>query len=140
MSLSDRLYQQPVAVDGNIVIIKIDEKALDRFGVYQNWNREKVAEVIEKLNQSEDKRPNSPEADEALVDAMEDNVVPACAGAFDSGFVENGTGFIHNSFRLIFLKSLLTSWNLSQKQDIYGVCDKRQSSEWKLGQVRWYDI
>ena len=60
MSLSDRLYQQPVAVDGNIVIIKIDEKALDRFGVYQNWNREKVAEVIEKLNQSEDKRPNSP--------------------------------------------------------------------------------
>ena len=60
MSLSDRLYQQPVAVDGNIVIIKIDEKALDRFGVYQDWNREKVAEVIEKLNQSEDKRPNSP--------------------------------------------------------------------------------
>ena len=116
MSLSDRLYQQPVAVDGNIVIIKIDEKALDRFGVYQDWNREKVAEVIEKLNQSADKRPkviavdilytskSAPEADEALVDAMEDNVVLACAGAFNSEFVENGTGFIHNSFQLIFYK------------------------------------
>ena len=114
MSLSDRLYQQPVAVDGNIVIIKIDEKALDRFGVYQDWNREKVAEVIEKLNQSADERPkviavdilytskSAPEADEALVDAMEDNVVLACAGAFNSEFVENGTGFIHNSFQLIF--------------------------------------
>ena len=44
LSLSDRLYQQPVAVDGNIVIISIDEKALDRFGSYQDWNREKVAE------------------------------------------------------------------------------------------------
>ena len=116
MSLSDRLYQQPVAVDGNIVIIKIDEKALDRFGVYQDWNREKVAEVIEKLNQSADERPkviavdilytskSAPEADEALVDAMEDNVVLACAGAFNSEFVENGTGFIHNSFQLIFYK------------------------------------
>ena len=36
LSLSDRLYQQPVAVDGNIVIISIDEKALDRFGSYQD--------------------------------------------------------------------------------------------------------
>ena len=55
LSLSDRLYQQPVAVDGNIVIISIDEKALDRFGSYQDWNREKVAEAIKILNQSEDK-------------------------------------------------------------------------------------
>ena len=99
MSLSDKLYQQPVAVDGNIVIIKIDEKALDRFGSYQDWNRQKVAEAIKRLNQSEDKKPaviavdilysskSAPEADEALVDVMEDNVVMASAGAFDSGFV-----------------------------------------------------
>ena len=58
MSLSDKLYQQPVAVDGNIVIIKIDEKALDRFGSYQDWNRQKVAEAIKRLNQSEDKKPD----------------------------------------------------------------------------------
>ena len=140
MSLSDRLYQQPVAVDGNIVIIKIDEKALDRFGVYQNWNREKVAEVIDKLNQSEDKRPKAiavdilytsktaPEADEALVDAMEDNVVLACAGAFDSGFVENGTGFIHNSFQLIFyeepfgeLKSVAEAGHINAMRDTDGI-------------------
>ena len=140
MSLSDRLYQQPVAVDGNIVIIKIDEKALDRFGVYQDWNREKVAEVIEKLNQSADKRPkviavdilytskSAPEADEALVDAMEDNVVLACAGAFNSEFVENGTGFIHNSFQLIFyeepfdeLKSVSEAGHINAMRDTDGI-------------------
>ena len=87
LSLSDRLYQQPVAVDGNIVIISIDEKALDRFGSYQDWNRKKVAEAIKILNQSEDKKPAviavdilysskaAPETDEALVGAMGDNVV-----------------------------------------------------------------
>ena len=114
LSLSDRIYQQPVAVDGNIVIISIDEKALDRFGSYQDWNRKKVAEVIEKLNQSEDRKPaviavdilysskTAPKADEALVGAMKDNVVMACAAAFDSGFVENGTGFVHDSFQIVF--------------------------------------
>ncbi len=114
MSLADKLYQQSVAVDGNMVIIKIDEKALDRFGVYQDWNRKKVAEVIKRLNQSEDKKPkviavdilysskSAPEADEALVGAMDDNVVLACSGAFDSGFVETGTGFVHNNFQIVF--------------------------------------
>ena len=140
LSLSDRLYQQPVAVDGNIVIIKIDEKALDRYGVYQDWNRKKVAEVIEKLNQSGDRKPaviavdilysskTAPKADEALVGAMEDNVVMACAAAFDSGFVENGTGFIHNSFQLIFyeepfdeLKSFSETGHINAMRDTDGV-------------------
>lgn len=140
LSLSDRLYQQPVAVDGNIVIIKIDEKALDRYGPYQDWNREKAAEVIERLNQSEDKKPAviavdilysskaAPEADEALVGAMEDNVVMACAAAFDSGFVEDSTGFIHNSFQLIFyeepfeeLKSVSETGHINAMRDTDGV-------------------
>ncbi len=140
LSLSDRLYQQPVAVDGNIVIISIDEKALDRFGSYQDWNREKVAEAIKILNQSEDKKPAviavdilysskaAPEVDKALVGAMEDNVVMACAAAFDSGFVEDGTGFIHNSFQIVFyeepfdeLKSVSEAGHINAMRDSDGV-------------------
>ena len=114
LSLSDRLYQQPVAVDGNIVIISVYEKALDRYGSYQDWNREKVAEVIKILNQSVNRKPaviavdilysskTEGKADEALVCAMGDNVVMASAAAFDSGFVENGTGFVHDSFQIVF--------------------------------------
>ena len=140
MSLADKLYQQSVAVDGNMVIIKIDEKALDRFGVYQDWNRKKVAEVIKKLNQSEDRKPKviavdilytsktAPEADEVLVDAMEDNVVMASAVAFDSGFVETGTGFIHDSFQIAFyeepfdeLKSVSETGHINAMRDSDGV-------------------
>ena len=140
LSLSDRLYQQPVAVDGNIVIISIDEKALDRFGSYQDWNRKKVAEAIKILNQSEDKKPAviavdilysskaAPETDEALVGAMGDNVVMACAAAFDSGFVEDGTGFIHNSFQIVFyeepfdeLKSVSEAGHINAMRDSDGV-------------------
>ena len=71
---------------------------MDRYGSYQDWNRKKVAEVIKKLNQSEDRKPKviavdilytsktAPEADEVLVDAMEDNVVTVLGqGSFDSG-------------------------------------------------------
>ena len=129
LSLSDRLYQQSVAIDGNIVIIKIDEEALDRYGSYQDWNREKVAEVIKKLNQSEDKKPKviavdilysskaAPEADQALVGAMGDNVVMACAAAFDSGFVENGTSFIH----IDELKSVSETGHINAMRDSDGV-------------------
>lgn len=140
LSLSDRLYQQPVAVDGNIVIISIDEKALDRFGSYQDWNREKVAEVIKKLNQSVDRKPaviavdilypskSEGKADEALVSAMADNVVLASAAAFNSEFVESDTGFIHNSFQIVFyeepfdeLKAASETGHINAMRDSDGV-------------------
>lgn len=140
LSLSDRLYQQPVAVDGNIVIISIDEKALERYGTYQEWNREKVAEAIKILNQSEDRKPaviavdilysskSAEKADEALVGAMEDNVVLASAAAFDSGFVESDKGFIHNSFQIVFyeepfdeLKSVSETGHINVMRDSDGV-------------------
>ena len=54
---SDALYQEPAAVDGNIVIIALDEKALTYYGPYQDWNREKTAETIQILNKSGDCRP-----------------------------------------------------------------------------------
>lgn len=140
LSLSDRLYQQPVAVDGNIVIISIDEKALDRFGPFQNWNREKVAETIKILNHSEDTKPAviavdilysskaAGKADEALAGAMEDNVVLACAAAFNSEFVENNTGFVHNSFQIVFydepfeeLRSVSEAGHINAMRDVDGV-------------------
>lgn len=112
--LSDSLYQRPVAVDDNIVIVAIDEKALERYGLYQDWNREKVAETILLLNQSEDCRPavigidilyssgSGKDADMSLVRAAEKygNVITAGAAAFDSGFVENDGGFVYDGFQI----------------------------------------
>lgn len=113
--LSDALYQQPAAVSGAIVIIGIDEKALSSYGAYQDWNREKTAETILLLNQSEDCHPavigidilhsseKAEEADDALVYAAKEygNVITACAGAFDTGFVETGDGFAYDNFQII---------------------------------------
>lgn len=113
--LADTLYQQPRAVDGNIVIVAIDEKALEQYGAYQDWNREKVAETILFLNHSESCHPaaigidilysaeNTADTDKSLVDAVKkyDNVIMASAAAFDTGFVEEEDGFIHDSFQII---------------------------------------
>ncbi len=55
--VSDALYQERVATDGNIVIIGIDQKALDAYGPYQQWSREGIARTLETLNVSEECRP-----------------------------------------------------------------------------------
>ena len=114
--LSDALYQQAVAVDGNIIIIAVDEKALACYGPYQDWNREKVAETIQTLNKSKDCRPTvigvdilystegTDDTDNSLVHAAEEygNVVTACAATFDTGFVENGNSFIYDGFQITY--------------------------------------
>ncbi len=140
--ISDALYQQPVAVDGNIVIIAMDEKAIARYGLYQDWNREKIAETISFLSKSDDCRPvaigidilysaeRAGGADSSLVHAAEDygNVVTACAAAFDTGFVEKGDGFVHDSFRMISceepfeeLKAVTSQGHINAMLDTDGV-------------------
>ena len=44
-------------ISGKIKIIKIDEKTLDRYGEYTDWDRGIYADLVEKLNVSEEKRP-----------------------------------------------------------------------------------
>ena len=140
--LADALYQQPVAVDGNIVIIAIDEKALACYGPYQDWNREKAAETIQTLNESADCRPavigvdilysaeRADDADSFLVHAAEEygNIVTACAAAFDTGFAEKDDRFLYDGFRITYyeepfekLNAVTTTGHINAMMDSDGI-------------------
>ena len=41
--LADALYQRPKALDGNIFVIGIDDRAIDDIGPYQTWGRDVMA-------------------------------------------------------------------------------------------------
>lgn len=112
--LSDILYQRSSATDGKVVIIGIDQKALETYGPYQAWCREGVARTMELLNESPDSRPavigvdilfsgeTDAIADRALAEAAGrySNVAVACAAEFRAGFVETEDGFAYQDFQL----------------------------------------
>ena len=54
---SDLLYQGPYPMSGKIVLLQIDQKAVEEIGPYAQWGRGVIADVIDALNQSEDSRP-----------------------------------------------------------------------------------
>lgn len=113
-AVSDALYQYPSAIDGNVVIIGIDQKALDAYGPYQEWCREGIARTLEILNADPDSRPavigidvlfggeSDPHTDQRLAEAAAQggNVVTACAAAFTEGFVRNDRIFTPSNFLL----------------------------------------
>lgn len=47
--LQDALYQKPMALSGEIIMIDIDDKTLDQFGPYNTWDRSIMASALEKL-------------------------------------------------------------------------------------------
>lgn len=49
LTACDALYQQPAATDGRIVIIGIDQRALDAYGPYQEWCRDGIARTLDKF-------------------------------------------------------------------------------------------
>lgn len=114
LAVCDALYQHPAASDGSVVIIGIDQKALELYGPYQEWCREGIAQTIDILNADPDSRPaaigidvlftggTDPKTDQALAAAAGryDNVVVACAAEFDDGFVETDSGFDSGDFLL----------------------------------------
>ncbi len=53
----DVLYHKPADVSKKIKIIKIDEKTLDRYGEYTDWDRGVYADLVDVLNISEETRP-----------------------------------------------------------------------------------
>ena len=103
---SDALYQSRSASDGEIVLIGIDDRAIDELGPYGQWNRDIIAMTLEALNQSEDCRPaaigidvlytgeSAPDLDLWLAEAAGQygNVVTACAAQFGTAVAEDGKG------------------------------------------------
>ena len=104
LAAADAWYQTPGAPEEDIVLVGIDQRALEEIGPYQEWGRGVIARTIEALNESEDCRPaaiavdvlytseGDPETDQELVEAAGayGNVVTAYAVQFDDTFYNVG--------------------------------------------------
>ena len=109
----DLWYQTRRPTGGEVVMVEIDDRALEAIGPYEEWGRGIMAQVIETLNQSEECRPaaigldvlytgeKDPENDAWLAEAAGayDNVVTACAAVFGDSIENNDDGsFYVNTF------------------------------------------
>ncbi|WP_051200735.1 CHASE2 domain-containing protein [Butyrivibrio sp. XPD2002] len=104
--VSDAVYQKQKATDGEIVVVGIDQKALQEIGPLP-WSRDIMADVISILNSGEEKpaviavdvlyvgESASPENDSYLANVADfgENVVTASAATYGSGIVEIGDNF-----------------------------------------------
>ncbi len=104
--LSDSLYQSPAALDGNIFVIGIDDRAMEDIGPYHTWGRDIMAMALEALNADEACRPAvigvdvlyTGESDPSLDDYLTDvagahgNVVVAAMANFGTELVTEDTG------------------------------------------------
>ena len=106
LTVSDALYQSRSASDGEIVLVGIDQRAIDEIGPYEQWGRDVIAMALEALNASEDCRPavialdilytgeSAPDLDQWLAEAAGQygNVITASAAQFGSALAEAGEG------------------------------------------------
>lgn len=105
-TLCDALYQRSQALDGNIVLVGIDERAIDDLGRYQDWGRDVLAQALDYLNEDPENRPaaigvdvlfvgdTDPELDAWLAEAAGayGNVVTAATAKFGSRIVTEADG------------------------------------------------
>ena len=101
----DWLFQRPGVPSGDIVIIGIDEEALDLLGPYNTWDRNIIASALEALASDPDKKPavtavdilyagnSTQQADDRLAEAAGNlgNVITASMAEFGEKITwENG--------------------------------------------------
>lgn len=114
--LEDVLFQRPEAVSGEVVVIGIDEKALEVFGPYNTWDRTIMAKALRMLNSDSAKKPavvaidtlysgeTDPVADAELAQAAAElgNVITAASAEFGENLLraENG-GYTLDSYALL---------------------------------------
>jgi adenylate cyclase len=113
--LSDALYQETGAADGEITVIGIDEKAIEELGPFP-WDRSVMGDVLMFLNSAEEKPAvigidvlyagsgASESSDEYLAAAAsESNVVVACSANFESTLITQGDSFYMDDFSVLSL-------------------------------------
>lgn len=105
-SAADAWYQSGGVPAEDIVLIGIDQRAVEEIGPYQDWGRDVVTMAIEALNESEDCRPAAIAVDVLYVGETDEgvdswlaeaagaygNVVTACAAQFADTFYEGESG------------------------------------------------
>ena len=112
---SDAWYRDFQTTEGDVVLVGIDQRALEEIGPYEEWGRDIMAMAVEYLNESEDCHPaaialdvlyigeRDPDADAWLAEAAAEygNVITGCAAQFQDAFVEQaGGGFYRDRFTI----------------------------------------
>ncbi len=104
--IQDTVYQRAKSLDGQIVVIGIDDEALNRLGSYGTWDRHIMARALEALNSDPERKPavtaidtlytgqTDPDADEHLVKAAKElgDVVVASFGVLGDKIIERSDG------------------------------------------------
>ncbi len=104
--IQDTVYQRAKSLDGQIVVIGIDDEALNRLGSYGTWDRHIMAKALEALNSDPERKPavtaidtiytgqTDPDADEHLVKAAKElgDVVVASFGVLGDKIIEREDG------------------------------------------------
>ena len=107
--LEDAMFQHPRALDGRIIVIGIDDKALEEIGPYNTWDRNVMASALEMLAKDKDNRPavvaidtqytgeTGTDADTRLADAAADlgNVITASFATVGSAVREDANGSLY---------------------------------------------
>lgn len=129
--VSDMLYQTGMASEEYIVLIDIDQRALEEIGPYGQWGRDVMARVVETLNASPQCRPaaigvdilftgeTQAGDDDMLAEAAGryGNVVTACLAEFGSGLEEDSSGELYlNNSSIIGLDEPYAALKASSKQ------------------------
>ena len=106
-SISDALYQRPGMTDGEIVVIGIDQRAIEELGPMP-WPRDIMADAVAYLNSDPEQKPvvigidvlyvgesADPDADAYLAEiaAEGENLVVASAASFGNSIVDDGESF-----------------------------------------------
>ena len=106
-SVSDALYQRPGMTDGEIVVIGMDQRAIEELGPMP-WPRDIMADVVAYLNSDPEQKPAvigidvlyvgesaDPDADAyfAEIAAEGENLVVASAASFGNSIVDDGETF-----------------------------------------------
>ena len=100
----DSWFQSDKALDGEIIVIGIDDKSLEELGPYNTWDRTYMAAALEKLAEDPEMKPavvaidtlyieeSTPEADGRLADAAAElgNVVTASFATIGSKVIIEG--------------------------------------------------
>lgn len=107
--VADGLYQHETALDGDIVLLNIDQRALEELGPFQTWERGVMADIITALNSDSENLPavigidtifageTDPAEDARLVAAAAEygNVFFATAATFGTDVVIDENGGFH---------------------------------------------
>lgn len=106
---ADAMFQNPKALDGKIIVIGIDDRALEKIGPYNTWDRNVMASALEALSNDPDNRPavvaidtqytgeTGTDADARLADAAAalGNVITASFASIGPAVAEDANGNLY---------------------------------------------